>query len=648
MRSFTRKNFIFFVFILFLFLNTFAQLKELSQEDMLSILVLELKDVLNENNASYLLSFEKETSKDFRDQLKDSLISLNRSLSSENINNVDLLKIKELIDTINSLIEPESILMTIRDISKNTGGNKVRNDKKLFLQYDEKRSKIGLFSKSSDISIEQIAPVFKEILDVKERTGELNIYNSAAFQGDSLVIENNGESLELTSLLDIKGKNVNLCFSGNIEDRKTFPEKPGDMVSFFRKENIIIPSSASLGGGISFSENAFYIMSGDFVFDLIKISEKNIKLKIFPYYKSPLLYGVKFYPEKNNLTKIFRIDTKLAEKNRMFLSYVINIDNIESKKVLKDLFKKRISLRNVPDFEDTADSFLASEKLLSLIDIENIFQKERGLDPIKRRVSKEDVSGEIVPDYGLDSKISDIKLKNGQFLTEIIYKDRDENKRKVSVLSKVREKSVSNEIGSYRDKNDVGIVFLRSNKKDYLLSQRFIDDKNCLRDEMKKDFYNIISSVAPTSAIKELLLVNDSYDILQGYRLKQNILYEFSNKSILKDDLKEKVKAFFADLSQYLDCLSEQEKRDLQNNIRLLIGMVLENNKMDIERNIKKIMLEKPDDNILIFLENIGVLKRLAADISVEAKGIKPVELREKNVDYYVDVSQLLSLYRFF
>jgi hypothetical protein len=177
----------------------------------------------------------------------------------------------------------------------------------------------------------------------------------------------------------------------------------GDFVSIPAKMSIVVGASAGFGGGISGSINTYYMLSGDFRINDLKIDQDKVRVKLIGMRRSGYgagasagfkfdLFGIKILDKgigKIIDTNIIKINHQNIDGENFSVDYVFDLRHQDARDAYDKFMNANLKFRQAPTLNPfTQEEDLAVEFFNNLAVAENVYQEDRGKDERQRRVTE--------------------------------------------------------------------------------------------------------------------------------------------------------------------------------------------------------------------------------------------------------------------
>jgi hypothetical protein len=176
----------------------------------------------------------------------------------------------------------------------------------------------------------------------------------------------------------------------------------GDFVSIPTKMSLVVGASAGYSNIVSVSANTYYLLSGNFRVNILKVDKNRVRVKLIGMRKkgygtgasagySFSLFGIKFIDKQIGHfldTNIFRINLSKTNGENFSVDYVFNLKYKEARDAYDKFLNANLKLRVVPQNPITDEGTLTKEFFNNLIVAENIFQEDKTKPIELRRVNR--------------------------------------------------------------------------------------------------------------------------------------------------------------------------------------------------------------------------------------------------------------------
>jgi|GEM_PF-3706427 len=179
--------------------------------------------------------------------------------------------------------------------------------------------------------------------------------------------------------------------------------EPGTFVSMPAKLKVVVGASAGYSNVVSVNGNGYYLLSGEFRINFLKVDEDRIRVKLIGMRRKGSgasasvkygfnLFGIKILDKQvNNLlgTKLFRIAKNKIKGENFSVDYVFNLADEEASEAYDKFLNANLKFKVLPTTnsaevdDDLADSFYSN-----LVMAENIAQEDLGKKRKDRRVQR--------------------------------------------------------------------------------------------------------------------------------------------------------------------------------------------------------------------------------------------------------------------
>lgn len=177
----------------------------------------------------------------------------------------------------------------------------------------------------------------------------------------------------------------------------------GDFVSIPASMNIVTGASASFGGGISGSARAYYLLSGDFRVNILKMDEQRVRVRLIGMRRSGTgaaasidygfnLFGIRFIDKQIGSfldTNLFRIRRTDISGENFSVDYIFNLGNQDAADAYNKFLNANLKFRVMPELNPFEDSEDAAERFFNnLAAAENLHIQDRNMKFENRRVTR--------------------------------------------------------------------------------------------------------------------------------------------------------------------------------------------------------------------------------------------------------------------